>query len=224
MPSSKPPASPGIRVLLVEDEVAIRRATTATLETMGYAVDSAPELDAATALLGQNTYDLALVDLNLRQSQSGFVLIRTIRAKGLSIPIVVLSSTRDHEDILAAFRLGAANFVRKPVRVSELAVVIRAILRGQGVAEAGSEGATADVADPGTHAEAAAEDSPAGGASGATAAEGPEDGGAAQGPKDPGTAEGSSDQGAAEGPGDEGEPESSAPDTPGEASPVEGAA
>ena len=58
------------------------------------------------------------------------------------MPIVVISSTRDHEDILAAFRLGAADFVQKPVRVSELAVVTRRILGG-GAAEA----APADAAE-----------------------------------------------------------------------------
>ena len=133
MPSSQGPT--GVRILLVEDEAAIRRATTATLESMGHAVDGVSELEAAQTLLAERTYDLAILDLNLRQGCGGFVLIRHIRAAGLPTPIVVLSSTRDHEDILAALRLGVSDFVPKPVRASELSCVTRRVLQ-QGVVAA----------------------------------------------------------------------------------------
>ena len=134
MPGSSPAEPTGVRILLVEDEVAIRRATAGALEAMGHTVDAEGELEAAQAQLKAHTYDLAILDLKLRQGCGGFVLIRHIRAAGLPTPIVILSSTRDHEDILAALRLGVSDFVQKPVRVSELQCVTRRILQRGAVA------------------------------------------------------------------------------------------
>ncbi len=138
----------GARILLVEDEVAIRRATTAALEALGHTVSAAPELEAAQTLLKQKTFDLALVDLNLRGGHGGFVLMRFVRAEGLDLPMIVISSTTDHEDILAAFRLGVDDFVQKPVRVSELTCVVGRILkkhRGAANGSAPGEGAPAEA-------------------------------------------------------------------------------
>jgi DNA-binding response OmpR family regulator len=144
MPGSNRAEPTGVRILLVEDEAAIRRATTAALEGLGHTVDAVAELDAARALLGEQRYDLALLDLGLRQSSGGFVLIRHIRAAGLPTAIVVLSGTQDHEDMLAAIRLGVADFVPKPVRTSELICVVRRVLALGTVAANGEEGAVGD--------------------------------------------------------------------------------
>jgi DNA-binding response OmpR family regulator len=161
--ASNPSDSTGVRVLLVEDEVAIRRATTAALESLGHTVDAASELDAAQALLGENTYDLALVDLNLRGGHGGFVLMRHMGHHEISTPIVVISSTTSHEDILAAFRLGVTDFVQKPVRTSELICVVARVLKKRAVAAnalAANAGAASSVdpAPAGTPAPEAASD------------------------------------------------------------------
>ena len=139
-------AAAGARILLVEDEVAIRRATTAALEAMGHSVTPAPEFDAAQALLKSETFDLALVDLNLRGGHGGFVLMRHIRAEGFSLPIIVISSTTDHEDILAALRLGVDDFVQKPVRASELTCVVGRTLKKHRVAANSSAPGASDAA------------------------------------------------------------------------------
>lgn len=124
----------GVRVLLVEDEAAIRRATTSALEALGHSVDAAVDIEAAQSMLEEHTYDLALLDLNLRQGAGGFVLVRYMRSQGIATPVVIISSTRDHEDILACFRLGVADFVQKPVRVSELHCVTGRVLKRGAVA------------------------------------------------------------------------------------------
>ncbi len=123
------PAGSGARVLLVEDESAIRRAASATLESAGYTVETAADIESAEKALARSDYDLALVDLHLRDGQGGFTLVRRIGASKASTVVVVVSSTRDFEDVLAAFRLGAADFVPKPLRTGELLTVVRRSLR-----------------------------------------------------------------------------------------------
>ncbi len=127
-PADKPAGS-GTRVLLVEDESAIRRAASATLEAAGYAVETAADIESAEKALDRTDYDLALIDLHLRDGQGGFLLVRRIGASDASTVVIVVSSTKDFEDVLAAFRLGAADFVPKPLRTGELITVVRRALR-----------------------------------------------------------------------------------------------
>lgn len=170
-------AGSGPHILLVEDESAIRRAATAALESAGYRVDAAADIEGAEKALARVEHDLALIDLHLRDGQGGFMLLRRIGASGSSTRAVVFSSTRDFEDILAAFRLGAVDFVPKPLRSGELLTVVKRALRAVGVAANQPEAlAQADAAP--AEPEAAAEVAPAPEAP-APAAEAPVEEGAA---------------------------------------------
>ena len=118
-----------LRVLVVDDEPPIRKLLRMGLNAHGYQTLEAPNGKAALELLGQ-TPDLIILDLGLPDTQ-GHELLRTIRARNDSVPIVVLSSREDEAGKVQALDFGADDYVTKPFGMDELLARIRAALRHQ---------------------------------------------------------------------------------------------
>ncbi len=120
----------GPHVLLVEDSPTTARATATMLSGGGVIGDVAvaSDVDAALQHLGQDAFDLLVLDLNLPGRQ-GLELLSDVRAspKWHSLPVVVFSGVADPEVVQRSYELGANCFVRKPQTVVELAPAIRAI-------------------------------------------------------------------------------------------------
>jgi len=118
-----------LRVLVVDDEPPIRKLLRMGLTAQGYQIIEAPNGKVALDLLSQAP-DLIILDLGLPDTQ-GHELLRTMRARNESVPIVVLSSRGDEAGKVQALDLGADDYVTKPFGMDELLARMRAALRHQ---------------------------------------------------------------------------------------------
>jgi two-component system KDP operon response regulator KdpE len=118
-----------LRVLVVDDEPPIRKLLRMGLTAQGYQTLEAPNGKVALDLLSQSP-DLIILDLGLPDTQ-GHDLLRTIRARNESVPIVVLSSRGDEAGKVQALDLGADDYITKPFGMDELLARMRAALRQQ---------------------------------------------------------------------------------------------
>ena len=122
-------SAPRTRVLVVDDEPPIRKLLRMGLSTQGYDILEAANAKASLELLAQKP-DLVILDLGLPDMQ-GLDLLRTMRARNESVPIVVLSSRGDEAGKVQALDLGADDYVTKPFGMDELLARMRAALRHQ---------------------------------------------------------------------------------------------
>lgn len=117
-----------IRVLVVEDEAAIREGLIDVLVFHGYEVDSAAEgpegLDKA--LTGR--FDLILLDIML-PGIDGYEICDRIRAEDRHQPIIMLTAKNSDDDIVHGLKLGADDYVPKPFSIQQLVLRIEAVLR-----------------------------------------------------------------------------------------------
>jgi two-component system KDP operon response regulator KdpE len=117
------------KVLVIDDEPPIRKLLRMGLGTQGYEILEAANGKASLELLGQNP-DLIILDLGLPDIQ-GLDLLRMIRGRNESVPIVVLSSRGDEAGKVQALDFGADDYVTKPFGMEELLARMRAALRHQ---------------------------------------------------------------------------------------------
>ncbi len=122
-------SAPPLKILVVDDEPPIRKLLRMGLSTQGYEILEAPNGKTALELLSQKP-DLVILDLGLPDIQ-GLELLRTMRARSESVPIVVLSSRGDEAGKVEALDLGADDYVTKPFGMDELLARMRAALRHQ---------------------------------------------------------------------------------------------
>jgi two-component system KDP operon response regulator KdpE len=118
-----------LKVLVVDDEPPIRKLLRMGLSTQGYEVLEAPNGKTALQLVDRDP-DLIILDLGLPDIQ-GLELLRMLRGRNDSVPIVVLSSRGDEAGKVEALDLGADDFVTKPFGMDELLARMRAALRHQ---------------------------------------------------------------------------------------------
>jgi len=119
-------------VLVIEDNVNLALGLRHSLESDGYAVtvahDGQAGIDHARATPAP---DLIVLDLML-PGVDGFSVLRQLRTAGLSTPVLILSALGEDVDKVQGFRLGADDYVVKPVGLVELLLRVRAILRRSG--------------------------------------------------------------------------------------------
>jgi two-component system, OmpR family, KDP operon response regulator KdpE len=121
-------ASLPLRILVVDDEPAIRRFLKTSLAAQDYHVMEADTAKAALEAIRRNAPDVLVLDLGLPDGD-GFEIIRELRSKGSAVPIVVLSSRVDEAGKVRALDLGADDYVTKPFGVDEFLARLRAALR-----------------------------------------------------------------------------------------------
>jgi two-component system KDP operon response regulator KdpE len=136
------------RILVVDDEPAIRRLLRSTLGVHDYTVLEAAGVAQALELLGKEKIDLVILDLGLPDGD-GFEVIEKLRPAS-QVPIIVLSSRDDEHGKVRALDAGADDYVTKPFGVEELVARVRAALRHRVQAQGGkplfhSEGVTVDL-------------------------------------------------------------------------------
>jgi two-component system KDP operon response regulator KdpE len=119
-----------LRVLVIDDEPAIRKLLRVGLSAHGYQIMEASSGKMALELLSEQRPDLIVLDLGLPDMQ-GHELLRTMRARNDSVPIVVLSSRDDEAGKVQALDSGADDYVTKPFGMDELLARMRAALRHQ---------------------------------------------------------------------------------------------
>ncbi len=118
----------GMRLLLIEDDAALRLGLARQLEADGYRVDQAA--DGADGLFQASEYpvDLAIVDLGLPK-MSGLTVIQRLRADGRTLPILVLTARGSWQDKVVGLEAGADDYLVKPFEYPELAARVKALLR-----------------------------------------------------------------------------------------------
>ena len=117
-----------MRLLLVEDDAMIGASVRKGLRQDGFAVDWARDGAAAELALGDEAYDLLLLDLGLPKKQ-GLEVLTAMRRKGNSIPVLILTARDAVADRVKGLDAGADDYVVKPFDLKELAARIRALLR-----------------------------------------------------------------------------------------------
>lgn len=115
-------------ILLVEDDVSIRKALQMNLQLEGYELLCAEDGEAGRRLSETEELDLIVVDLMLPRL-SGLDLIRELRQRRADLPILVLSAKDQEADKVMALSLGADDYMTKPFGLAELLARVRALLR-----------------------------------------------------------------------------------------------
>src|SRR5580658_7152135 len=117
-----------MRILIAEDDSALASFVKKGLDAEHYAVDVSNDGEQARAMAGEFDYDLVVLDLNLPRLD-GVAILRYLRTRKPSMPILVLTGRTRVEDRVQCLDLGADDYLGKPFSFTELSARIRALLR-----------------------------------------------------------------------------------------------
>ena len=117
-----------MRILVAEDDTALASFVKKGLESEHYAVDVSGDGEQARAMAGELDFDLVVLDLNLPRLD-GVAILRFLRTRKPSMPILVLTGRTRVEDRVLCLDLGADDYLGKPFSFSELSARIRALMR-----------------------------------------------------------------------------------------------
>jgi two-component system response regulator PhoP len=120
-----------VRILIVEDEAAIREALRAQLLKAGFTVDVAQDGEEGLFAGLEYPLDVAIVDLGLPKLP-GLDLIRRLRAEGRTYPILVLTARDRWQDKVEGLEAGADDYVAKPFHFEEVLARVQALMRRAG--------------------------------------------------------------------------------------------
>jgi DNA-binding response OmpR family regulator len=117
-----------MRILLVEDERSAARMIANGLRDHSYAVDVAPDGEAALQQISKNDYDIIVLDVMLPQ-RNGLSVCRTLRANGSTVPVLMLTARDGVDARIAGLDSGADDYLTKPFHFGELLARVRALGR-----------------------------------------------------------------------------------------------
>ncbi len=123
-------SSRAVRVLVVDDDRAVRAALRVNLAKAGIEVTMAESAEQALELLEQQPVDLVLTDVRM-PGQGGLELLGTIRPRWPNIEVVVMTGYGNVDDAVTAMKAGAADYIIKPVSKQELLVIIERALEAR---------------------------------------------------------------------------------------------
>jgi two-component system, OmpR family, response regulator MprA len=115
-------------LLLVDDDAPIRRMLARTLAAEGYEVEAAADGGAALAAVERSLPDAIVLDVTM-PGMDGLAVTRRLRAKGLRVPILLLTARDAIPDRVAGLDAGADDYLVKPFDTAELTARVRALLR-----------------------------------------------------------------------------------------------
>jgi DNA-binding SARP family transcriptional activator len=127
-PAADAPQDTRKSVLVVEDNVLNRELTNALLKTAGYHVLLAKDGAEALMLIGREKVDLMLLDVDL-PFIDGHKVLEALHEKGIDVPTIFVSGLPGEEAEVKAFEIGAADFIRKPVKNSVLLARVSKVLK-----------------------------------------------------------------------------------------------
>src|SRR6059058_3616645 len=117
-----------MRLLLIEDDAALRLPLARQLEAEGYRVDQARDGEEGLFLAQEYPVDLAIVDLGLPKL-NGLTIVQRLRAAGSTMPLLILTARNSWQDKVSGLEAGADDYLTKPFEYPELAARVKALLR-----------------------------------------------------------------------------------------------
>jgi two-component system response regulator PhoP len=117
-----------MRLLLIEDDAALRQGLARQLEAEGYRVDQAGDGAEGLFIAEEYPVDLAIVDLGLPKL-NGMTVVQRLRAQGKTIPVLILTARGTWQDKVQGLEAGADDYLVKPFEFPELAARVKALLR-----------------------------------------------------------------------------------------------
>jgi DNA-binding NtrC family response regulator len=121
------PADVQGRVLVVDDDIGDAEALRSLLEQDGFAVDVTPSTEEALACFGRETYAVVLADLQL-PGESGLDLVRKLRTEAPATAVIVLTGHASVSTAVSALKLGAVDYLKKPVNPSQLRKLVAQLM------------------------------------------------------------------------------------------------
>lgn len=116
------------RILLVDDEADIRFTIGMLLRSRGYKVAEAENGRVALERLEQDDFDLVILD-NLMPEMDGLEVLKALpESRGANTPVIMLTAKGTDKDVREGYRQGAANYITKPFKNSDLLTAIRELL------------------------------------------------------------------------------------------------
>jgi DNA-binding response OmpR family regulator len=116
------------RILIVDDEPNVRLNFRTTLETEGYEVFEVSSGEEAIQLLAEHSFALAILDIRM-PGMDGLELLAKMRENGIRVPAVIVTAYSDVPNAVKAMKLGAIDFLQKPLRPEELRSIVNEILK-----------------------------------------------------------------------------------------------
>src|SRR3984957_17006565 len=116
------------RILIVDDEPNVRLNFRTTLETEGYEVAEVSSGEEAVQLLAGHRFALAILDLRM-PGMDGLELVAKMRETGIRVPAMIVTAYSDVPNAVKAMKLGAIDFLQKPLRPEDLRNIVTEILK-----------------------------------------------------------------------------------------------
>ena len=117
-----------MRILIVEDDETLGLAMAQTLTNGGYATDLVGSVADALHAISVENFDAIVLDLGL-PDRDGYEVVRSLRQRRLTLPVLILTARDAVEDRIQGLDLGADDYVVKPVAMAELQARLRALIR-----------------------------------------------------------------------------------------------
>ena len=116
------------RVLIVDDDAAVLSLLGKVIRSNGLEPVCVDSAEKALELLSSQTYDLILMDVNMR-GMDGFTGVETIRSRGIKTPIIIVSGRKEDFDTLYGLDIGADDYITKPFNPVTLGAKVKALIR-----------------------------------------------------------------------------------------------
>ncbi len=117
-----------MRILVIEDETKLRIQICQKLESAGYMVDMCSDGTEGLYIANEYPLDAAIIDLGL-PGISGLEVIKTLRAQGSVLPVLILTARDSWQDKVLGLEIGADDYLTKPFQMEELLARLKALLR-----------------------------------------------------------------------------------------------
>lgn len=116
------------RVLIVDDDPGIRETISQIIEELGYACDKAPDGQDALTLLDSGPYLCVFTDI-MMPKMTGLELIKRIKAREFTLPIIVITGYASLEIAIDAMKCGASDFISKPFKLNQIQLLLNKVRR-----------------------------------------------------------------------------------------------
>jgi DNA-binding response OmpR family regulator len=120
------------KILIIDDNDIVQKVLQTILVKEGYAVDIAENGKEGLSRIGEDRYDLIITDLMMPYA-NGFEIISKIKQHpvGKDIPVIIISSITQEDSILEGFKLGADDYLKKPITGKELLIRVKRLLEAK---------------------------------------------------------------------------------------------